>query len=325
MNRILLFYVLLFTAVCDAAAQKPGAVAKHGALHIAEGRMVDKNNLPPQLRGISLSWSIWEGQKYYRPEVVSWLATDFNISLLRVSMAIEPEKGYLQQPLEQERLVMKVIDAAIQQGLYVLIDWHDHHADANVERSKHFFEKMAKRYAGVPNVIYEIWNEPERVEWSLIRKYAESVIPVIRKHDPDNIIVVGSSSWDQDIDITAKDPLNAYKNIAYSFHFYASEPSHQELLMQRADKAIEAGLPVFVTEWGVGEANGDGVFDLEKTNKWLRWMEKHQLSWANWNVTDKKETTALLKPGASTTGGWPLKMLTPAGVYIREQLRLLNK
>ena len=46
----------------------------------------------------------------------------------------------------------------------------------------------------------------------------------------------------------------------------------------------------------MGESNGDGVFDLDKTNRWVDWMEKHQLSWANWNLTDKEETTALGVP-----------------------------
>lgn len=95
--------------------------------------------------------------------------------------------------------------------------------------------------------------------------------------------------------------------------------------MRRADQALNSGLPVFVTEWGVGEATGDGVFDVEKTEKWFNWMEKHKLSSANWNVTDKKETTALLVPGASPIGNWPLDRLSPAGIYIRSKLKKFNK
>ncbi|MCD8540555.1 MAG: glycoside hydrolase family 5 protein [Leadbetterella sp.] len=163
------------------------------------------------------------------------------------------------------------------------------------------------------------------MDWKIIKTYAETVVPVIRKNDPENLIVVGSSSWDQDIDIVAKDPLTGFHNIAYSFHFYASEPHHQEHLRNRATAAIETGLPVFVTEWGVGEANGDGAFDPDKNKAWIDWMEKYRLSWANWNVTDKKETTALLNPGAPVNGKWTDKHLTPAGLYIRDQLQRLNK
>ncbi len=315
----------LSIASCLAAqAQKVSPVSKHGQLKVQDGVMVNAKNEAPQLRGISLSWSFWGGRKYYNPEVVNWLADDFKISLLRVSMAVEPDSGYLKDPVGQEKMVTKVIDAGIKKGLYVLIDWHDHHADKNLEQSKAFFSKMAKRYAGVPNVIYEVWNEPEKESWATIKNYAVEVIRAIRKHDPKNIIVVGSPFWDQHVDVAAKDPILDQQNIVYSFHFYASDPNHQAGLMARADEAIRLKLPLFVTEWGVGEANGDGVFDEEKNAKWMQWMEQHKLSWANWNITDKKETTAILMPGANAKGKWTTAELTPAGQYIRAELRKRN-
>ena len=125
-------------------AQTP--VSKHGQLKVQDGIMVNSKNEAPQLRGISLSWSIWGGRKYYNTNVVNWLADDFKISLLRASMAIEPDSGYLKDPIAQERLITRVVDDAIKKGLYVLIDWHDHHADKNLKQSKAFFSKMAKRY-----------------------------------------------------------------------------------------------------------------------------------------------------------------------------------
>jgi endoglucanase len=301
------------------------AAFKVSALKVQGANVYNAENEPARLRGISLSWSIWGGRKYYNAHVVKWLKSDLNINLLRVSMAIEPEHGYLSDPSGQEELITKTIDAAVKEGLYVLIDWHDHHANANLQQSKAFFAKISKRYAGIPNVIYEIWNEPERVEWSTVKNYAIQVIQEIRKNDKNNIIVVGSPSWDQDVDVAAKDPITGFHNIAYSFHFYASDPGHQERLMAKADEALRLKLPLFVTEWGVGEANGDGVFDKEKTENWLNWMERNRLSWANWNITDKEETTAILRPGASEKGNWTAEQLTPAGAYIRNVLRKLNK
>ncbi|RZJ85258.1 MAG: glycoside hydrolase family 5 protein [Chryseobacterium sp.] len=300
-------------------------VARHGALKVVDGKILNSKNVAPQLRGISFSWSIWGGRKYYNAQVVNWLKSDFNVNLVRVAMAVQPDSGYLQDPVSQEKLITTTIDAAIKKGMYVLIDWHDHHANEHLAQSKEFFSRMSKRYAGKPNIIYEIFNEPERISWAEVKKYALEVIAEIRRNDTANIIIVGSPHWDQDIDIVAQDPIKGFSNIAYSFHFYASEPSHQEVLMKRADAAIALGLPIFVTEWGVGEANGDGRFDLEKTNKWFAWMEHNKLSSANWHITDKKETTAILEPGASPKGKWTLDMLTPAGKYIRAQLRQLNR
>ena len=313
----------IFT-ISSLSLQAQTPVSRHGQLKVQNGVMVNSRNEAPQLRGISLSWSIWGGRKYYNPDVVNWLADDFKINLLRISMAVEPDSGYLKDPVAQEKLVTGVVDAAIKKGLYVLIDWHDHHADKNLQQSKAFFAKMAQRYNGVPNVIYEIWNEPEKEAWPTIKNYAVEVIKEIRKYDQKNIIVVGSPFWDQHVDVAAKDPITGQNNIAYSFHFYASDNNHQEGLMARADEAIRLQLPLFVTEWGVGEANGDGIFDLQRNAKWMNWMEKHQLSWANWNITDKKETTAILMPGANTRGKWSTAELTPAGQYIRAKLIELN-
>lgn len=317
--------MILFFSYNVSFGQKIDWVERHGKLQVIGGKILNRSGIEPQLRGLSLSWSVWGGKKYYNAEVVNWLHADFNINLLRVSMAVEPKGGYLNNPVQQELLITKTIDAAVNSGLYVLVDWHDHHADRHLEASKFFFAKMAKRYSGKPNIIYEIFNEPERVGWQTVKDYAIAVITEIRKYDTENIIVVGSPHWDQDIDTVANDPIRGFTNIAYSFHFYASDPSHQEKLMKRADQAISSGLPVFVTEWGVGEANGDGNFDVQKTDKWLAWMETNKLSWANWNLTDKKETTALLRPGASVHGQWKAKMLSPAGQYIKCKLRKLNR
>ena len=85
---------------------------------------------------------------------------------------------------------------------------------------------------------------------------------------------------------------------------YVSDKHHQEQLRAKADKAIEQGLTLFITEWGVGEADGNGKFDCERNKTWMNWMEDNKLSWANWNITDKEETTALLKPGTLANGGW---------------------
>jgi endoglucanase len=307
------------------AQPKNSPVALNGALQVKGGKIVNKKGLPPQLRGVSFSWSLWAGQKYFNAQVVDHLVDDFKVSLLRAAMGVQPSGGYLQQPALQKQLVVNVVDAAIKKGVYVLIDWHDHNSHLHIPQSKAFFAEMAKKYSGVPNVIYEIWNEPEKIGWDTVKNYAEQIIPEIRKFDKKNLIIVGSPHWDQDVDIAAASPLTGFKNIAYSFHFYASDKYHQEALRKRADKALAMGLPLMVTEWGVGAADGDGIFDTEKTRIWVDWVERNKLSWANWNLTDKQETTALLKPGAPANGNWTAEQLTPAGAYIRLKLRELNR
>src|SRR3546814_12164294 len=78
------------------ASAKQTSVERHGYLSVQNGKMVDQHGFQPQLRGISFSWSIWEGEKYYNKEVVDWLVDDFKVDLIRLSMAIEPDGGYFQ-------------------------------------------------------------------------------------------------------------------------------------------------------------------------------------------------------------------------------------
>ena len=323
MKKILSILMLSIGINAALSAQTP--VAKNGALHVENGKIVNQNGVEPQLRGISFSWSIWGGRKYYNPAVVDWLVKDFKVSIIRVAMAVQPDHGYLQEPDQQKQLVITLVDEAIKDGIYVLIDWHDHNGNQHTGRSETFFAEMAKKYAGVPNVIYEIWNEPAHTTWDTVKNYAMQVIPEIRKYDADNLIIIGSPNWDQAVDIAAGSPIIGFKNIAYSFHFYASDPYHQQRLRAKADSAIKLGLPLMITEWGVGESNGNGKFDRDETKTWLDWMETNHLSWVNWNITDKNETTAIMLPGAPDKGNWTDAQLTAAGIYIREVLRKLNK
>ena len=300
-------------------------VSINGTLKVENNLIVNKNGHPPQLRGMSFSWSLWQGKKYYNPGVVDWLTDDFKVSLVRASMGVQPDHGYLSEPEIQKQLIINVVDQAIKDGIYVLIDWHDHHGNLHLAESANFFAQMAKHYKGVPNVIYEVWNEPEVIGWDTVKNYAIKIITEIRKYDTDNLIIVGSPHWDQDVDIAAEHPITGFKNVAYSFHFYASDPNHQDKLRAKADFAIKQGLPLMVTEWGVGESDGNGKFDEKEVQTWTQWLEKNKLSWANWNITDKEETTAILLPGAPATGGWTNDQLSPAGNYVRTLLRTLNK
>ncbi|MDF2432170.1 MAG: endoglucanase, partial [Mucilaginibacter sp.] len=209
---IFLFSVLFNTALFAQAIKTP--VVINGALRVENGKIINKNGIEPQLRGISFSWSLWQGRKYYNPAVVNWLASDFKASLIRASMGVQPDHGYLQEPALQKQLIVNVVDQAIKEGIYVLIDWHDHHSNQHLTQSKEFFAEMSKRYAGVPNVIYEIWNEPEAISWDTVRNYAIQVIGTIRKNDTANLIIVGSPHWDQDVDVVANNPIEGFKNIA---------------------------------------------------------------------------------------------------------------
>ena len=87
------------------------------------------------------------------------------------------------------------------------------------------------------------------------------MIAAIRAIDPDNLIVVGTPSWSQDVDAAAADPITG-TNIAYALHFYAG--THGQSCADKAQKALDRGAALFVTEWGAVNANGDGAVTFRK-------------------------------------------------------------
>ena len=213
-----------------------------------------------------------------------------------------------------------VVDAAIKNGIYVIIDWHAH--ELNTPLAIDFFTEVSQKYGSYPNVIYEIFNEPMNLDWSEIKKYSEEIIKTIRIYDTDNIIVVGTPNWSQDVDVAAKDPIVNNKNVMYALHYYAA--THTKWLRDKADVAISKGLPLFVTECGATEANGAGRYDFDEWNNWHSWMEKNSISWITWGIFDKNELTAMLKPGTAIRG-WAQDDLTEWGRFVKNRVLSDNR
>jgi endoglucanase len=313
--------LLLASAACAAPTPAaPGVVSEHGRLQVAGNRIIGAHGRPVSLAGVSFGWSQWQAARFYNAGTVNWLKQDWNTSIVRAALGLHEEPGsYLQKPAANRARVTAVIDAAVAADLYVIIDWHDHHAEDHADLAVAFFADMAKRYGHLPHVIYEIYNEPLVISWpDKIKPYAEKVIAAIRAHDPDNLIVVGTPAWSQRVDIAAADPIKD-PNVAYSLHFYAG--THKADLRAKAERALALGAALFVTEWGTCNADGRGPVDEASVREWLDFMRRHQLSHCNWAVYDKDETAAIIRPGAPAKGGWKDRHLTPSGTLAREIVR----
>nr|WP_315486462.1 carbohydrate-binding protein [uncultured Undibacterium sp.] len=264
--------------------------------------------------GNSLFWSNnnWGGEKFYNAGVVGTLKRDWKSTIVRAAMGVNDDGGYLQDPASNKARVKAVVDAAIANDMYVIIDWHTHHAEDYQAQSIAFFQEMARTYKSYPNVIYEIYNEPLQVSWSgTIKPYANAVIAAIRAIDANNLIIVGTPQWSQRVDEASRDPITGYKNIAYTLHFYAG--SHGQYLRDWATTALNNGIPLFVTEWGSVGASGDGAVNAGETAAWVDFMKRNNISNANWALNDKNEGSSALTPGASATGNWGASQLTASG------------
>ncbi len=315
--KTLLIMILVVTTV---AAKNPTPVEKFGPLKVTGNQITDMNGKAVQLRGVSLFWSQWIG-KYYNADAVRWLVKDWNVNVVRAAMAVD-NRGYATNRAEQEKII-KVIDAAIAEGIYVIVDFHVHDANKYLNEAKEFFGVIAQRYGKYPNLIYEPWNEPVHHSWSqVIKPYHEAVIEVIRKQDPDNLIICGTRTWSQNVEEASLDPIKG-TNIAYTLHFYAS--THKQELRDLASRAIANGIALMVTEYGTCEATGDGYVNKEEMDAWWKFMDDHKLSHCNWSLADKKESASILLPNARPDGGWTDSDLTPSGKMVREEIRTKNK
>lgn len=309
-------YILAFIFFTGSTFCNAQPVKEHGQLRVDGAKLTDQNMNPVVLRGMSFGWhNFWP--RFYNAGAVKWLYTDWNCSIVRAAMGVELENAYIKDPEGSVEKVKAVVDAAIKDGIYVIIDWHSH--NINLHEAKVFFSQMALLYGRYPNVIYEIFNEPDYETWAQVKAYASEIISQIRSIDPDNIILVGNPHWDQDIHIVADDPMVGFKNIMYTVHFYAA--THKQWLRDRCEYALKKNIPVFISECAGMEASGNGAIDDVEWNNWIQWAENKKISWVIWSVSDKDETCSVLKPTASSKGNWKDKDLKVSGVKARDMIR----
>jgi endoglucanase len=300
-------------------------VKKNGDISInSAGLFVNKKGIPVRFAGNSLFWSneYYRGNGFYNKHAVEWLHKDWQSEIIRIPMAADPDihDSYIFNPDQNTAKVETVVKACIDLGLYVIIDWHSHQAELNEKEAIIFFTDMAKKYGKYPNLMYEIYNEPIKQSWKdTVKPYSEKVIHAIRKIDPDNVIIVGSPNWSQEVDNVLNDPIVGFKNIAYTFHFYAG--SHFKWLMDKAQKAVDAKLPMVVTEWGSVNSDGSGDVNYEWTEKWMQFMRKNNLTHCNWAINDKEEGASALKKGCNVYGNWKDEDLTSAGKLAKAYIK----
>ncbi len=295
----------------------------HGALSVDGTDLVDQNGEKIQLYGVSTHGLAWFPQ-YVNEDAFRTLHDDWNINCVRLALYTDEYGGYANGGDKEnlKSIIRNGIAYATSQDMYVIVDWHVlNDRDPNVHKADAlaFFEEITTEYADYTNIIYEICNEPNgHATWESVKSYANEVIPVIRAHDEDAVILVGSPTWSQDIDKAAADPLD-FDNIMYTLHFYAD--THRESLRSRLETCIDNGLPVFISEFGTCDASGNGGNNFDQTSKWLELIENYNLSFFSWSLCNKAETSAVISPSCSKTSDWTEGELSETGKWLRNYFR----
>jgi endoglucanase len=308
--------------------REDNSFTRHGKLSVIGADLVDKNGEKVQLYGMSTHGIGWFPQ-YVNYESFRTLREDWNTNCIRIAMYTAENNGYCTtgNKTNLKNIIKSGVEWATQLSMYVIIDWHilndnpsnpSMNGDPNfyINEAKEFFAEMSALYADRDNVLYEICNEPNGngVTWNIVKNYANEIIPIIRTNDPDAIILVGTPTWSQDIHLALQSPLE-FDNIMYSLHFYAA--THKDSLRQRLDNCVSNGLPVFVNEFAICAASGDGGNDLGSGRQWLELIRKNNLSYMAWNLANKAESSSVFATGSSKTSGWIDNDLTEWGKWIK--------
>ncbi|WP_078551802.1 carbohydrate-binding domain-containing protein [Bacillus alkalicellulosilyticus] len=337
---------------------KPDHAGKPSNAGPPQKTLCDESGNPIQLRGMSTHGLQWFGE-IVNGNAFAALANDWDSNMIRLAMYVG-ENGYATNPGVKD-LVYEGIELAFEHDMYVIVDWHVHAPGdprADVYSGAYdFFKEIADHYKDHPKFHYIIWelaNEPSpnnnggpgipnnEEGWQAVKEYAEPLVEMLRERG-DNIILVGSPNWSQRPDLAADDPIAA-KNIMYSVHFYTgthqpgdsypegTPSSERGNVMSNAKYAMENGVAIFATEWGTSQANGDGGPYLDEADVWLNFLNKNNISWANWSLTNKNETSGSFTPfelGKSDATNldpgddqvWSMEELSVSGEYVRARIK----
>lgn len=293
------------------------------ALKVENGKLVNMNGQQVVLRGIS-THGINVYPEYVNYDSFKFMKEQWNINVVRLAMyTCGEDNGYAVSSNEvKEKLKTTIrngVKYATDLDMYVIIDWHilsDGNPNIYKDQAIDFFNQMSAEFKDHDNIIYEICNEPNgNIDWNDMLNYCNVVIPTIRNNDNNAVIIVGTPDWCQRIDMAQAAPMG-YPNILYSVHFYAD--THREDLRKRTENAINAGIPVFISEFGICDASGNGNINYDEASKWLDLMNKYGLSACIWNLSNKNESAALIRSESAKTTGWTDSDLSSQGIWARD-------
>ncbi len=312
-------------------------VGKHGKLHLKKvdgyGNapvIVDQNGNPYQLRGASTHGIQWDvGYNYVNKGAMQSLRDEWGVNLFRMACYVTQD-GYTEgAQSSMDKTIEKGVEAAKELGMYVIVDWHVHSKDGNPENpnttkswAKDFFTKYATKYKNYDNVIFELCNEPVGTSWydgsgNDLYSYCKEIAGIIRDCGSDALIVCGTNTWSQDVDDVVKKPLkyDGFEDILYTFHFYSG--THYADKMAKVKTATADGTPIFVTEFGICDASGNGGFDTANADAWIKLLDSYNISYACWSFCNKGESASYLKTSCSkTTGGYVASDLATTGIWL---------
>lgn len=208
-----------------------------------------------------------------------------------IRIPIHPEE-WEQDEYYLWRYLDPIVEWAVENNKYIILDLHfigniesgigDEMPKIETEPlafSVEFWKLVAGYFKDVPNVIFEIYNEPAYIDNETWSQSAQLLVDTIRDTGAKQIIIVSGTDYSYDLSYWAKNPMQD-SNIVYAAHIF---PNRKQGL-QALDEMSE-DIPIIVTEWGyiskdepirqyylVGERDDYGM-------PMLQLMERKGISW----------------------------------------------
>lgn len=321
MKKIIVLLLCIFLFGCSSPKSFDGKdrPSSRGALQVVGTQLCGADGKEIMLRGIS-SHGVSLSHMYTNPDTYHEISATIGANIMRLALytwgvgSVGYCTGGDQKTLYQD--VLNGVQYAKENDMYVIVDWHileDGDPTIHQEEAKEFFARISEDCKEETHVLYEICNEPNKTDWPTIKAYAEEIIPIIRENDPDSVIIVGTPNWSQDVDIAAQDPLE-YENLLYTLHFYSA--THKEALRDKAQNALNKGLPLFVTEFGICASSGGFPLDIEEAELWIDFLEERGISYVMWNFSKTGEACAALRADCLKTKDFVREDFSQTGQWL---------
>ncbi|MGL1903858.1 MAG: glycoside hydrolase family 5 protein [Fibrobacterales bacterium] len=290
-------YAIIVTLIGFSTSSAEGPVDVYGEMKVSGRYFVGSSDKYKeslvQVKGLSFFWNQWGGQSQWNAGVVDIMVDDYSAEVLRVP--VSTSRGGKRANLND---AAAVIDQCIKRGIYIIIDFHAHHAHEELSEAKEFFTNAVNKYGNNDHVIFEVYNEPDTEDWGPVRDYGNAIVKHIRDAGSDNLIIMGTPKFDQIFDGIKEDPvIDPANNLAYAMHFYSySHKVDDDWLGGNFNVAIKQELPIFVSEWGTSHSDGGqggSTFDGESADEWHAILDRFGWSSAMWSIHSDGQSSAI--------------------------------
>lgn len=164
------------------------------------------------------------------------------------------------------------------------------------------WKNVADYFKNTPNVIFEIYNEPEGMSDTEWKRCADSLVGVIRDTGADQLVIVGSPDYCYSLGWIEEIGMDD-ENVAFSLHVYPDRT-----MWSRAVQRYVSGYPIIVTEWGYEDDDSDESGKYHATEDsfgkpFSEFLENNSISWMAANYS-YEEAPAMFNKNYKSMTKW---------------------